>query len=99
MSDAVEGKEAYIFGAGTISCGEWSKYRASKDGPNSFQVQAWVDGFLSGWNVGSDTDRDFLINQHNQVALYAWIDNYCAAHPLDSVVQASFHLRRELLKR
>jgi hypothetical protein len=87
-----------MYGAGTISCAEWQKYRLSDDKPNTLQVQAWVDGYLSGYNVASQ-DVDILSSKPSSIAFYAWIDNYCAVHPLDSVVQASDRLRKELARK
>jgi hypothetical protein len=50
------------------------------DKANSYQAQAWVDGFLSGENSASD-GPDFLAPKPNTVAYYAWIDNYSARNP------------------
>jgi hypothetical protein len=36
----------FVYGAGTISCGEWQKHRSTRDKPSSYQAQAWIDGYL-----------------------------------------------------
>lgn len=87
-----------IFGAGLLSCGEWQKFKATNDRASLFQMQAWVDGFLSGQNLMSEAP-DILVDKPNSTAFYAWIDNYCAANPLDSIAQASVKLRIELESR
>jgi hypothetical protein len=87
-----------VFGAGNITCGEWLKFRQSDDKPSMFQAQAYVDGFLSGYNMAT-AEPDFLLPEPKAVAFYAWIDNYCSAKPLDVLVQAIFSLRKELSKR
>lgn len=87
-----------IYGAGTVSCAEWQKYRLSDDKPNMYQLQAWTDGFLSGYNLASE-DIDVLASRPSTVAFYAWIDNFCGAHPLDSLVVAVSALRKELSDR
>ncbi len=89
----------YIYGAGTISCAEWLNYRSTGNNPNSYQVQAWVDGFLSAYNLADDEHADFLISAPKAVASYAWIDNYCGPKPLDEVIQAVVALKKELQSR
>src|SRR5215831_14085605 len=57
MLCAIGGRSALggtLYGAGTISCAEWQKYRTSDDRPNTFQAEAWVDGYLSGYNSALD---------------------------------------------
>ncbi len=77
-----------IVGYGTESCGTWVEER--RDPSKSWSVLAdkgWISGFLSAYNVfgpGSgnvrrDTDSD---------GTSAWIDNYCLAHPLESLSDA-----------
>jgi hypothetical protein len=36
-----------------VSCGKWQQYRTA-GGTGSLQLEAYIDGFLSGYNVGSD---------------------------------------------
>ncbi len=57
------------YGAGSISCAEWLRYRSTGNKPNSYQAQAWMDGFLSGYNVADD-GADFLAPL-KPVAIYA----------------------------
>jgi hypothetical protein len=89
----------YVYGAGTISCAEWLNYRSTGGDPNSYQVQAWVDGFLSAHNLADDEQGDFLLSAPKAVASYAWIDNYCGPKPLDQVIQAVIALKKELQSR
>jgi hypothetical protein len=87
------------YGAGTISCAEWVRYRTIDDKPHSYQAQAWVDGFLSGYNVADDDSVNFLEPSQSTVATYAWIDNYCGPKPLDKLMQAVMALKNELVVR
>jgi hypothetical protein len=96
-SDAIAQFKAY-YGAGKVSCAEWVQFRTTGDKPNSYQVEAWIDGYLSGYNV-YDSGADFLLSQPKSIALYAWIDNYCGSKPLDQIVQAASALRTELQSR
>ena len=82
-----------------ISCAEWLNYRSTGDKPHSYQAQAWVDGFLSGYNVADDEHDNFLEVPNSTVASYAWIDNYCGPKPLDKLMQAAMALKTELQRR
>jgi hypothetical protein len=87
-----------IYGAGMVSCGKWQQYRSSGDKPNSYQAQAWIDGFLSGYNSATD-GPDFLTPKPSSIAYYAWVDNYCKEKPLDELALAVFALKKELASR
>jgi hypothetical protein len=87
-----------MYGAGTTSCGQWQEYRTTGNKGMSFQLEAWIDGYLSGFNVAS-TGPDYLANKPSNVAFYIWIDNYCRDKPLDIIVQAVGALKNELLTR
>lgn len=86
------------YGAGLVSCGEWQQYRSRNDKTAVLQLEAWLAGFLSGYNVASD-DHDYLAPKPQSVAYSAWLDNYCARNPLNPVAQAAFALKEELLSR
>ena len=99
---------AFFFGAGSIRCGEWTRVRAvSESGPLKdvgarHQLEAWIDGYISGVNVRSvelSSQPDFLASQPQSSALYAVVDNYCKASPLDPIVDATMALVRELRMR
>jgi hypothetical protein len=70
------------YGAGMLTCGEWQKYRTTGDKPATSQLEAWIDGFLSGYNMGNSESVDIIAPKPQSVAYYAWIDNYCAKNPL-----------------
>ncbi|WP_271590754.1 hypothetical protein [Bradyrhizobium sp. CCBAU 53415] len=93
---AAEGKITY--GAGMVSCAEWQQSRSKDNKSAELQLQAWLDGFFSAYNLVSD-EPDFLAPKPQSVAYYAWIDNYCAQNPLNPVVQAAFALQKELVSR
>jgi hypothetical protein len=64
----------------------------------------WVVGFLSGLSVGfltgvnADDDVGFLSGQDAD-GIYAWIDNYCKANPLEKLPKIMDTLATELIKR
>lgn len=83
-------------GQGTVSCGKWTEARQQDhDSAEAVILSSWINGFISGvnWrgaeiqNVAWGTDR---------AARDGWIDNYCAAYPLDLVVTATVGLINEL---
>ena len=86
------------YGAGMITCGEWQKFRSTGDKPGMYQSQAWIDGYLSGSNR-SGNGPDFIGPNPSSVTYYAWIDIYCAQHPLDTLMLAVFKLEKELASR
>jgi hypothetical protein len=71
-----QGKTA--MGAGVHSCGTWTGERAARD-VGEVVDEAWVVGYLSGVATWSDLDPLKGIDGN---AVWAWIDNYCRAHPL-----------------
>lgn len=80
---------------GETSCGAW-RHDLRHDDIRKAAVLNWVLGFLSGRAM--DSGRDVLA-MTDQASISAWLDNYCRANPLESVVTASFELERELDRR
>jgi hypothetical protein len=73
-----------LLGSGTISCGTWTVWR--RVGRASLPEQ-WILGFLSG--VGYEGGGgDNPLNGVDADAVWAWMDNYCRANPLDHVANA-----------
>ena len=60
---------------------------------------AWVNGFLSAFNDYGSAAASDVANCIDANGVFAWIDNYCAAHPLDSTATATIALISELSKR
>jgi hypothetical protein len=72
-----------IIGQGTLSCGSWVSER--RKGPAAWEplpYESWILGFLSGIGVGSNGALNPLQGVDAE-AVWAWIDNYCQAHPLE----------------
>ncbi len=88
-----------MLGFGTESCGSWTEVRRA--GPvASVGQKSWMLGFVSGVNAAASASLqkpDFLKGKDAN-ALTGWIDNYCAAHPLDNLAGATIHLLTELNK-
>lgn len=84
-----------VLGSGTISCGKWIEQ--SRASPSSLPLAiGWVAGYLTRASIS--TNRD-LLAAPDASALRAWIDNYCLAHPLDTLFNAVEELEGELVSR
>jgi hypothetical protein len=90
-----------VRGVGLDSCGAWSEHRRgpAPDDPQHgwprMVQESWVLGYVSSFDEHSLVP----IGRVDNVALLAWVDNYCSGHPLDSVQQASDSLIQELGSR
>ena len=87
-----------VLARGVVGCGKWiaASERKASDGYLFIFYQGWVLGFLSGSAV--QTNKDILKNTDNE-SLYLWIDNYCRANPLKSLIYGSDALFEELKKK
>lgn len=87
------GKFLYIFqfmvlGEGTNSCGQWTKGRTNRDDVARFVDGAWVAGFITAVNRFGYGPSDLSKGIDND-GINAWVDNFCAQHPLDSLAAAA----------
>jgi hypothetical protein len=97
MSSA-SAEDKIVYGAGAVTWGAWLQDRSSGNKAALYQLQAWIDGYLSGSNASGD-GPDFIAPKPTDVAYYAWIDNYCAKNPLNLLMVAVFKLEKELQSR
>jgi hypothetical protein len=101
-----EAEEATAYGWGATSCGEWTAHEANRSkqpiesikDPTIVGQDQWVLGFLSGYNFSSGARLD-VAKGLSPLGLFGWLDNYCAAHPLDAIGTATIALIGELSKR
>jgi hypothetical protein len=77
-----------ILGAGSRPCGSWLQLR-SQALPESAILQSWVLGYVTSVNANLLSVNQDVTAGATPDALFSWIDNYCAAHPLDSLSRAS----------
>ena len=77
-----------LIGNGTLTCGAWSQARRDPQGPATRMSEQWVVGFLSG--IGSMVLGE-LDPLHGLQAegVYDWMDNYCSAHPSETIEAAA----------
>jgi hypothetical protein len=79
-----------VIGEGSASCGTWTEARDRRSMPD----ESWVLGFLAGIGFMGDDGADPLKGIDGK-GVAAWIDNYCASHPIETVVDAAQAFYRE----
>jgi hypothetical protein len=94
-ANAEEG--VWVLGYFDATCGTWTKERHVIS-PARGAYQGWVTGFLSGWAIDQPTPNNPLIGLDTE-GVYAWVDNYCSVHPLDTLMTATKRLMSELAAR
>jgi hypothetical protein len=72
-------------GLGSSPCGNWTADRTAR-GVYAAAEEQWVVGYLSGVAVWAQ-DLDPLKGL-DAPAVWAWMDNYCRAHPLAMIINA-----------
>ncbi|MBB6185767.1 hypothetical protein [Rhodanobacter sp. MP7CTX1] len=82
-----------VYGAGAASCGTWTTDRAHH---LDADLLGWVAGFVT---ASGYYDVDGALKQEDTNALDAYVDAYCAAHPLDRVEIATQHLVDDLMDK
>ena len=81
---------------GASSCALWTKGRAQDDAKYE---KAWLAGYLSGLAIALDVDfwGAKKADELSSEAAWKWVDDYCAANPQKSLVQAAEKLFLERL--
>ena len=85
----------YLIGMGWSSCGAWTANRTARNVTAAADEQ-WVVGYLSGvaiWTPGLNP-----MNGVDADAVWAWMDNYCRAHPLVAIKDATSAFVRERMR-
>jgi hypothetical protein len=81
---------ATIIGAGALSCGQWLTDRQGQGRYGAETLEMWITGYLSG--VDAYAFHRELRKGADSAGLFAWIDDYCHAHPLDDIAVATDRL-------
>ncbi len=92
---AAQSNPVHMKWMGNLSCGAWPKYAAHDDLRKAVLLN-WALGFLSRGAIANNAD---LLAEVDQASVSAWLDAYCAAHPLDKITTAASELEAELLQR
>ena len=77
---------------GSVDCGEWTQQNLNSN-------KAWLLGFLSGLNADYSAHKNALAQLTSADQAISWVNNYCRANPLNSVVEAAYLLMKELKQR
>jgi len=99
-----------VFGPAIDSCGSWTQgrglinangnYPLNRAGADQLAREAWGLGYIASRTQGFWTTTGLNMARGMDVhALFAWIDNYCAANPLSEIVVAANALADELENR
>lgn len=84
-----------VRGAGQDSCGSWTMQRQGAEtvekGTVAVAQAMWVLGYVSAFESPLGTSASI-----DNGGLFAWMDNYCAKHPLDNIAAAASHLVESL---
>ena len=78
--------EPKLDGAGTLTCGRWTFVRRER---TAVGYEQWILGFLSGISYAGKGTGDNPLNGVDGETVWAWMDTYCQAHPLDLLATAS----------
>jgi hypothetical protein len=96
VTPAYASNQYVILGAGSRPCGSWLRLRSDAL-PDSAVLQSWVLGYVTSVNANLlSVDQD-VTRGSSPEALFTWIDNYCAAHPLDTLARAASAMLDSLL--
>jgi len=91
-----------VQGVGTRSCGTWTNEHRQQDFTSLAEAKmsdAWVGGFITAYNyVGPDKSGDIGAGT-DFPGMIAWIGNYCASNPLDTLGDAAEALVNQLYRR
>jgi len=87
-----------VLGVGTLSCEVWTKDRTERTSESHFINGAWVQGYLTAVNVFGD-GPSHIAKGTDADGIMAWIDDYCAQRPADTLTVAAKALVDELAKR
>jgi hypothetical protein len=83
-----------VIGIGADSCGTWTADRANRNQASA--DTEWVLGYVAGVGFLSGSDP---LSGLDFGAVTSWVNNYCAARPLDLIFDAATALAIELSKR
>jgi hypothetical protein len=75
-----------VLGSGALSCGSWTAER-KKGSDIAAAKKILVTGYISAYNRWVHPGYDVTEGTDND-GVYAWIDYYCQAHPLDMMAIA-----------
>lgn len=97
VSNSSNAQPPILFGVGGESCGSWASGKTSAVDVTAHSQ--WLWGYISAFNVYQYPDHGDVAYGTDWQGLAAWMDNYCLAHPLDTIQSAALNLIVELRGR
>lgn len=88
--------EMVIAGMGTMSCGKFLEYRASRDATVDVGMKSWLQGLLSGMNVQLIANNGQARFLPDSDTIMAYIDKHCRDNPLSDPFRGGMKLHREM---
>jgi hypothetical protein len=89
-------RDVYItIGLGTASCEYWTNARKKEEALGTTPRGSWVLGYITAVNLFGPWSSD-ITQSTDTKGIWAWIDNYCAEHPFDSIAVAAESLVSKL---
>jgi hypothetical protein len=89
-------RDVYItIGLGAASCEYWTNARRQEETLGTTPRGSWVLGYITAVNLFGPWSFD-VTQSIDTKGIWAWIDNYCAEHPFDSIAVAAQSLVSEL---
>ena len=82
------------YGFGTSSCGRWTEARKT-DSSDQALMTSWILGFVTAYNAFSTEAASGALVKSDAKGMFAWLDRYCADHPLELFINAAEHLLRD----
>jgi hypothetical protein len=87
-----------VYGNGSDSCGQWTEARKSEPhGTWTAMELSWILGYLTGSQAVAERREGLRYRHADSDAITVWIDNYCQAHPLLEIYEATVALDGALL--
>lgn len=83
-----QAKTVTVMGAGVQTCGTWLEHAAKDYRDYRVTDTQWVIGYVAGVNDETPNFGDLLYGIDNN-GLTGWLDQYCSAHPLDTLHDAA----------
>jgi hypothetical protein len=97
--------ESTVYGYGMVSCGQWLKDTKDKPIVAAAGTQ-WLLGYVTAltrlgaaYGIPGKAGPIPPLARSDADAMTAWVDNYCAEHPLEQFEEAALWLSIELRKK
>jgi hypothetical protein len=88
------------YGAGRFTCGAWVEGRRKStrelQDPLEVIMTTWAEGFLSAATLFLWAKPGLRLKDTDESGIKAYLDKYCAEHPLDAFSDATTELVGEL---